>query len=147
LILGTNKQPFEPKLTNMHNGNLHSLLSVLHRSDRWPAPVRLVTPGRPVDRAGQAGGYSSRITNVPGSLSDFSRPYNRNTPKTQPARKKNPSQSQAKHFQNSQELTAPTRPKDPRVKQITRVKFPQRDHTGQTDQEHLSDRWCLGSSG
>jgi hypothetical protein len=46
LILGTNKQPSEPELTNMHNGNLHGLLPVLHRSDRWPALVRLV--GRPV---------------------------------------------------------------------------------------------------
>jgi hypothetical protein len=51
-----------------HNTNLHRLLPVLHRSDRWPAPVR------PVDSAGQDGGYSSRTTNVPESLSDFSRP-------------------------------------------------------------------------
>jgi hypothetical protein len=56
LDLGTKKQPSEPKLTNTHCGNLHGLLPVLHRSDRWPAPVR------PVDRAGQAGGYSSRTT-------------------------------------------------------------------------------------
>jgi hypothetical protein len=46
LDLGTNKQPPEPKHSNMHSGTLHSLLHVLHRSDRWPAPVR------PVDRAG-----------------------------------------------------------------------------------------------
>jgi hypothetical protein len=82
LVLGTKTQPFEPKLTNTHNGNLHGLLPMLHRSDRWPAPVRLVTPVRPVDRAGQPGGYSSRTTNVPESPSDFSRPWNRNTPKT-----------------------------------------------------------------
>jgi hypothetical protein len=31
LDLGTNKQPFKPKLTNTHSGNLHSLLPVLHR--------------------------------------------------------------------------------------------------------------------
>jgi hypothetical protein len=68
LILGTNKQPSELKLTNTHSGNLHGLLTVLHRSDRWPAPVR------PVDRAGQAGGYNSRTTNVLESLNDFSRP-------------------------------------------------------------------------
>jgi hypothetical protein len=68
LILGTNKQPSEPKLTNTHNGNLHGLLLVLHRSDRWLVPVR------PVDRADQAGGYNSHTTNVPESLSDFSRP-------------------------------------------------------------------------
>jgi hypothetical protein len=50
------------------------LLPVLHRSDQWPAPVRLVTPVRPVDRAGQAGGYNSRTTNVLESFSDTSRP-------------------------------------------------------------------------
>jgi hypothetical protein len=63
-------------------------------------------PVRPVDRAGQADGYSSRTINVLESLSDFSRPWNKNTPKTQHARKKNPSQTQAKHLQNSQELTS-----------------------------------------
>jgi hypothetical protein len=82
LDLGTNPQPSEPKHTNTHSGNLHDLLPVLHRSDRWSAPVR------PVDRAGQAGGYNSRTTSVPESLSDSSRPWNKTTPKTQPARKK-----------------------------------------------------------
>jgi hypothetical protein len=81
LDLGTNKQPSEPKLTNTHSGNLHGLLPVLHRSDRWPAPVGLVIPVRPVDKAGQAGGCSSCTTNVPESLSDFFRPWNKNTPK------------------------------------------------------------------
>jgi hypothetical protein len=46
-----------------------------------------------VDRDGQAGGYNNRITNVPESLNDFSRPWNKNTLKTQPVRKKNPSQT------------------------------------------------------
>jgi hypothetical protein len=81
LDLGTNKQPSEPKHTNTHSGNLHGLLPELHRSDRWPALVRPMTPVRPVDRAGQADGYSSRTTSVPESLSDFSRPWNKNTPK------------------------------------------------------------------
>jgi hypothetical protein len=31
LVLGTNTQPFEPKLTNTHSGNLNVLLLVLHR--------------------------------------------------------------------------------------------------------------------
>jgi hypothetical protein len=90
LDLGTNKQLSEPKHTNTHSGNLHGLLPVLHRSDRWHAPVRPVTLVRPVDRAGQAGGYNSRAANVPESLSDFSRPWNKNTPKTQPAWKEKP---------------------------------------------------------
>jgi hypothetical protein len=78
LILGTNSQPFELNITNMHSGNLHGLLSVLHQSDRWPTPVRLVTPIRPVDSVGQDGGYNSRATNIPWSLNDFSRPWNKN---------------------------------------------------------------------
>jgi hypothetical protein len=90
LDLGTNKQSFEPKHTKTHNGNLRGLLPVLHWSDRWPAPVKPATPVRPLDRAGQAGGYSSRTTSVLESLSDFSRPWNKNTPKTQPTRTENP---------------------------------------------------------
>jgi hypothetical protein len=58
-----------------------------------------------VDRAGQAGGYNSRTTNVPESLSDFSQHWNENTPKTQPARKENPTQNLAKQLQTDQELT------------------------------------------
>jgi hypothetical protein len=103
LDLGNKKQPSEPKHTNTHSRNLHGLLPVLHRSDRWPAPVRPVTPVRPVDRAGQAGGDSSRTTSVPESLSDFSRPWNKNTPKTQPARKENPTPKPSK--------TTPNRPR------------------------------------
>jgi hypothetical protein len=98
LDLGTNTQPFEPKHTNMHSGNLHGLLPVLHWSDRWPAPVRPVTPVRPKDSAGQAGGYSSHTTSIPESLSDFSRLWNKTTPKTQPARRENPTQDLTKHL-------------------------------------------------
>jgi hypothetical protein len=71
----------EPKHTNTHSGNLHGLMPVLHRSDRWPALVRPMTPVRPVDSAGQTSGSISRTTSVPESLSDFSRPWNKNTPK------------------------------------------------------------------
>jgi hypothetical protein len=109
LDLGTNIQPSEPKHTNTHSGNLHDLLPVLHRSDRWPAPVRPVTPVRPVDRAGQAGGYSSRTTNVSESLTDFSRPWNKITPKPQPARKENLTQDLTKHHKTDQELTSSTK--------------------------------------
>jgi hypothetical protein len=122
LDLGTNKQPFESKHTNTHSGNLHGLLPVLHRSDRWLAPVRPVTQVRPVDSAGQAGGYSSRTTSVPDSLSDFSRLWNKNTPKTQPARRKNPTQSLAKQLQKDQELTSNTTAQSTRVQQLTQGK-------------------------
>jgi hypothetical protein len=98
---------------------------VLHQSDRWPAPVR------PVDRASQASGYNSWTTNVPGSLSDSSRPWNKNTSKTQPARKRNP-QNLAKQLQTGQELTSKNTTKRPtdqanRPRQIT-----QKGYTGQT---------------
>jgi hypothetical protein len=109
LDLGTKKQPSDPKHTKTHSGNLHDLVPVLHRSDQWPAPVRLVTPVRPVDRAGQVGGYNSRTTNVTESLSDFSRPWNKNTPKTQPTWKGNPTQNLTKQLQTEQELTSSTK--------------------------------------
>jgi hypothetical protein len=117
LDLGTNKQPSEPKHTNTHSGNLHGLLLVLHRSDRWPVSVRLVTPVRPVDRAGQTDGQSqsdrwtelvrpvatTAAQSVPESLSNFSRPWTKNTPKTQPTRKENPTPKLSK--------TTPNRPR------------------------------------
>ena len=147
LVLGTNTQPSEPKLTKPHSGNLNGLLPVLHRSDRWPAPVRPVTPVRPVDRAGQAGGYSSRTANVPGSLSESSRPWNKNHHETQPVRKKNPSQILAKQLQTLQELISRTTGQNHTDKVVPRDKNPPRASTGQTGQEHRSDRSCLGSSG
>jgi hypothetical protein len=70
-------------------------------------PVRpMACAGQTGGRTSQAGGYSRRTTNVPESLSDFSRPWNKNTPKTQPARKENPTQNQAKQHQTDQELTS-----------------------------------------
>jgi hypothetical protein len=80
------------------------------------APVRQmacagqpVTPVRPVDSAGQAGGCSNRTRNIPESLSDFSRPWNKNTPKTRPARKENPTQNLTNQLQTNQELTSSTK--------------------------------------
>jgi hypothetical protein len=52
-----------------------------------------VTPVKPVDSAGQAGGYSSRTTSVPETLSELSRPWNKTTPKTQHALKENRTQT------------------------------------------------------
>jgi hypothetical protein len=147
LDLGTNKQPPEPKHTNMHSRNLHGLLPVLHRSDRWPAPVRPVTPVRPVGRAGQAGGYSSRTTSVPESLSDFSRPWNKNTPKAQPALKENPTQNLTNQLQPNQEQTSSTKTQRHMSQAIHPRQIPQVTRTGQTGEEHWSDRCSLGSSG
>jgi hypothetical protein len=52
------KQPSKPKHNNTHSGNLHGLLPMLHRSDRWPTSVTPVTaldrwtePVRPVAAA------------------------------------------------------------------------------------------------
>jgi hypothetical protein len=147
LDLGTNKQPSKSKHTNTHSGNLHGLLPVLHRSDRWHAPVRPVTPVKLVDSAGQAGGYSSRTTSVPESLSDFSRPWKKNTPKTQPARKENPTQNLARQLQTDQELTSNTTTQKHTSPAVHPRQIPQVICTGQTDQEHRSDRCNLGSSG
>jgi hypothetical protein len=141
LDLGTNKQPSEPKHTKTHSGNLHSLLPVLHRSDRWPAPVR------PVDSAGQAGGYSSSTTNVRESLSDFSTPWNKNTPKTQPARKEKSTQNLTKQLQTNQELTSSTKTQRHTSQAVHPRQIPQVARTGQTGQEHRSERCNLGSSG
>jgi hypothetical protein len=147
LDLVTNKQPYEPKLTNTHNGNLHSLLPLLDRSDRWPAPVRPVTPVRPVDSAGQDGGYNSRTTSVPESLSDFSRLWNKNTPKTQPAWKENPTQSLANQLQTDQELTRSTTNQKHMSQEVHPRQIPQVAYTGQTGHTHRSDQSSLGSSG
>jgi hypothetical protein len=125
---------FQPILTNTHSGNLHNLLPMLHRSDRWLAPVRRVAPVRPVDIANQVSGYSSRTTNVPGSLSDSSRPWNRNTLKTEPARKKNPTQSQAKQLQTYQELTNNNTTQRHTNQAIHLMQIPQRAHIGHTGQ-------------
>jgi hypothetical protein len=71
---------------------------------------------------GQTSGYSNRTTNVPEILSDFSRPWNKNTPKTQPARKENPTHNLTNQLQTNQELTSSTKPKATRDKQFTRGK-------------------------
>jgi hypothetical protein len=108
------------------------LLPVLHRSNRWPAPVTQVTPVRPVDRAGQASGYNSCTTSVPESLSDFSRLWNKKTPKTQPARKENPTQSLAKQLQTDQKLTSSTTTQRHTSQVVHTRQIPQVAYTGQT---------------
>jgi hypothetical protein len=124
-----------------------------HAQEKLARLATCATPVRPMacagqtgDRAGQVGGYSSHTTNVPESLSDFSRPWNRNTPKTQLARKKNPTQSLARQHQNGQELTSNSTTQRHTDQETHPRQIPQRAHTGQTSHEHRSDRSSLGSS-
>jgi hypothetical protein len=56
-----------------------------------------------MDIADQASGYSSSTKNVLGSLSDSSRPRNKTTCETQPAREENPTQSLTKLHKTYQE--------------------------------------------
>jgi hypothetical protein len=95
---------------------------------------------RPVSTNGQAGGYSSHTTNVPESLSDFSRPWNKDTLKTQPAQKKNPTQSLARQHQNGQKLTNNSTTQRQTDQATHPRQNPQRAHTGQTGQKRRSDR-------
>jgi hypothetical protein len=109
-----------------------------HTQRKLARLVACATPVRPMactgQIGGQPGGYSSRTTNVPGSLSDSSRPWNRNTPKTQPARKKNPSQSLAKQLQTVQELTSNNTTQRHTNQAIHLRQIPQRAHTSQIGQ-------------
>jgi hypothetical protein len=104
-------------------------------------------PVRPVDRAGHAYGYRSRTTSVPESLNDFSRLSNKNTPKTQPTQKENPTQNLAKQLQTDQELTSSTKTQRHTSQAVHPRQIPQVAYTGQTGHRHRSDRSSLGSSG
>jgi hypothetical protein len=68
-----------------------------------------VTPAKPVDRAGQACGCSNRTTSVPDSLSDFSRPWNKNTPKNTTYKEGKLYTNLIKQLQTDQELTNSTK--------------------------------------
>jgi hypothetical protein len=70
----------------------------LHRSDRWHQSDRCAVPVRVVATA------AAQQTFQEASVTPLG-PGTKTTPKTQPARKKNPSQSLAKQLQTSQELT------------------------------------------
>jgi hypothetical protein len=118
----------------------HGLLLVLHRWDRWPELVRLVTPIRPVDSAGQPGGYSSRTTSVPESLSDFSRPrkkHSQNTtcterkPYTKPSKTtpNRPRTDQQHHDPKTHESSS-----SPEANPTSGLHRSDRSHTGQTGQ-------------
>jgi hypothetical protein len=96
---------------------------------------------------GQDGGYITRATSVLESLSDFSRPWNKTIPKTQPARKENPTQNLTKQLQTDQELTSNTKTQTHTSQAVHPRQIPQVTRTGHTGQEHRSDRCSLGSSG
>jgi hypothetical protein len=118
-----------------------------HAQQKLARLAACAAPVRPVDRAGQTGGYSSHTTTVPESLSDFSRPWNKNTPKTQPARKKNPTQSLAKQLQTDRELTRSTTTQRHTSQAVHPRQIPQVAYTGQTGHTHRSDQPSLDSSG
>jgi hypothetical protein len=109
LNLGTNTQPSEPKLTNTHSRNLHGLLPVLHRSDRWPAPVRPVST-----TAAQLVFQRASVT------------FLGHGTKTLPKHNLHGRRTLHKAYQNNSKQTknraATPRPKDTRVQQFTRGK-------------------------
>ena len=143
-----NQQLNQPNQTpQTHSGKLSSLLSVPHWSDRWLLPVRPMAPVRPVDSAGQAGGEQQMHSKVPGSLSDSSRPWNKNHHQRTTCQEGKPLTKPSK--------TTPNKPRtdqqDPGTKPHEHGSFPRQNppgaRTGQTGQEHRSDRSRLGSSG
>jgi hypothetical protein len=81
------------------------------------------------------------------SLGDFYRPWNKNTPKTQPVRKENSTQNLTKQLQTDQELTSNTQTQRHTSQAFHPRQISQVAHTGQTGQKHRSDRCNLGSSG
>jgi hypothetical protein len=109
LILGINKQPSEPKLTYTHSGNLHDLLPVLHRSDRWIEPVRPVATAA----AQQMFQIASWTSLGPGTK----RPSKHNLHGRRTQHKAN--QNTSKTAKNR---LAPTQPKDTWIQQLTRGK-------------------------
>jgi hypothetical protein len=70
-----------------------------------------------------------------------------NHPKTQPTPKENPTQNVTKQLQTDQELTSSTKTQRHTSQVVHPRQIPQETHTGQTGQEHRSDRCSLGSSG
>jgi hypothetical protein len=129
-----NKQPSEPKLTNTDNGNLHGLLPVLHRSDRWTELVRPVATAA-AQQVFQRGSVTSLGPGI------------ETPPKTQPARKENPTQSLAKQLQTDQELTSSTPTQEHTSQAVRPRQIPQVAYTSQTGHTHRSDWSSLGSSG
>jgi hypothetical protein len=89
-------------------------------------------PVRPMAYAGQTGGYNSRTTSVPENLSDFSRPWNKSTPKNTTCKEGKPYTNLTKQHQTDQELTSGTKPQRHTSQAVHSRQIPQVTHTGQT---------------
>jgi hypothetical protein len=110
------------------------------------APVRPMACAGQIGDTGQTGGQhrSGRLlqkphngtTSIPESLSDFSRPWNKNTLKTQLARKENPTPSLSKQLQIDQELTSSTETQRHTSQAVHPRQIPQEACTGQTGQAY-----------
>jgi hypothetical protein len=109
--------------------------------------VRPVTPVRPVDRADQAGGYNSHTTNVPESLSDFSRPWNTNTPNNATCTEEEPYTKSTKTLLKL--LRTDQHQHNPKTHGFSNSpeENPTKGSPSQTGQENQLDRCNLGSSG
>jgi hypothetical protein len=136
---------FRAKHTNTHSRNLHGLLPVLHRSDRWPAPVREVTPVRlmaepvrPVAVAAtqQMFQRASMTSLGPGTKTPQNTTCTEQKPYTKPS-KTTPNRSRTDRQHH-----------DPKTHELSNSpEANPTNHTGQTSQEHRSDRCNLGSLG
>jgi hypothetical protein len=104
-------------------------------------------PVRPVDRAGQAGDYSSRTTSVLRASVTSLCPGTKTPPKHNLHRRKNPTQSLAKQLQKDQELTSNTTTQRQTSQAFHPTQIPQVAYTGQTGHAHRLDRSSLGISG
>ena len=143
-----NQQLNQPNQTpQTHSEKLSSLLSVPHRSDRWLLPVRPMAPVRPVDSAGQAGGEQQMHSKVPGSLSDSSRPWNKNHLRNTTWKEEEPLTKPSKTTPNTPRTDQQDHGTKPHGQGSSPRQIPLRARTGQTGQEHWSDRSRLGSSG
>jgi hypothetical protein len=104
-------------------------------------------PVRTMARASQTGGCSNRTTRVPESLSDFSWPWNKNTPKNTTCKEGKPYTNRTKELQTDNELTSSNKTQRHMSQAVHPRQIPQVARIGQTGQEHRSDRCSLSSSG
>jgi hypothetical protein len=109
-------------------------------------PARPVTLVRPVDSTCHAGGYSSHTTNVPGSLNHSSRPWNKNHLQNTTCKEEEIFTKPSKTTPNKARTDQRDHGTKPHEKGSSPRQIPLGACTGQTGQEHRSDRSRLGSS-